>query len=114
MEQIIKLISYLGFLSQAHAQSSSGGGLCPGYIDALCRTNLSQIADNIIKFLFDLGAPIASIMVLWGGFQIMTAGGDPEKFRKGRQTILYAAIGLVVILLAQSVKDLIFGIFGVR
>ena len=91
------------------SQGSSGGELFNPLgkdCDLLC------VAGKIINVLIVVSFPIASIMVLWGGFQMMTAGGDPEKFKSGRMTILYAAIGLVVVLVAQSVPGLIRSIFG--
>jgi hypothetical protein len=50
-------------------------------------------------------------MVLWGGFQMMTSAGDPEKFSTGRKTIVYAAVGFFVVLLANSVATVIQSIF---
>ncbi len=82
-----------------------------GLFDPLCGKSLYDIANKIIDFLILIGGPIAAIMVLWGGFQIMTAAGDPEKFATGRKTIFYAAIGLVVILAAKLVVGLIQSIF---
>ena len=69
------------------------------------------ILPKIIDGLFILAIPIVTIMVLYGGFQIMTSGGDPEKFRSGRKTILYAAIGFIVIGLAKSVTFIIQNAF---
>jgi len=40
---------------------------------------------------------------LWGGFQIVTAGGEEEKVKKGRTILIQVAIGLVVIFLANSI-----------
>jgi hypothetical protein len=50
-------------------------------------------------------------MVLWGGFKMMTSSGDPEKFSSGKKTLLYAAVGFVVVLLANSVVSIIGSIF---
>ena len=59
-----------------------------------------------MNFLYIIGPTIAIIMILWGAFQIFTAGGDVEKVKKGRSTILYAVIGLVIILAGSGI-DLI-------
>ena len=78
-------------------------------------TNCSSLtcpATKIIDFLFTLAIPLCGIMVIWGGFQIMTAAGKPEKVSSGKKTILYSVIGFVVILLAGSVAALIQGVFG--
>ena len=65
------------------------------------------LLEKILLFLYNLAIPITVIMVLVGGFQILTAAGDPEKFSTGRKTILYAAGGFAVVVLANSVIAII-------
>lgn len=77
-----------------------------GGCDWVCVTN------NIVNGLGTVSVAIMTIMVLYGGFQIITAGGDPEKFQTGKRTILYAAIGFVVLLVAGSVANIIKSIFS--
>ncbi len=103
-------IVFLGFVRLASAQASAGcspGGLT----DPLCGLTLPAAVQKITNLLLVIAAPIASIMVLYGGFQMMTAAGDPEKFSKGRKTLLYAAIGFLVVLLAGQVVNIIKAIF---
>ncbi len=57
---------------------------------------------TIIKQLLTLVSIVAVGYVLWAGFQIMTAGGDEEKVKSGRKTIIYVIIGIVVMWLAYS------------
>ena len=66
----------------------------------------------VINFLFTIAIPLCGILILVGGFQMMTAAGNPEKVSQGKKTILYAVIGFVVILLSGSVAALIRNIFG--
>lgn len=73
--------------------------------------DINCFLSKITNFVLFLAAPIASIMVLVGGFMMITAGGDPEKFSKGKKTLLYAAIGFVVVLLANAVAPLIESLF---
>lgn len=70
------------------------------------------VLTNITTFLVAIAAPICGIMVVWGGFQMITARGNPEKFSEGKKTLLYAAIGFVVVLFAASVVPLIQSIFN--
>jgi len=55
-------------------------------------------------------AIIAVLYLLWGGFQILTAGGDEEKVTKGKTIIIQAGIGLLVIFLANSIVQWILGL----
>jgi hypothetical protein len=62
---------------------------------------------RIINVASVIGGIIAVIIIMWGGFTYITSGGDTGKTNEARNTILYAAIGLVVIVLAQSVISFI-------
>lgn len=67
-----------------------------------------SVVNNVAGFLFtDIAIPLATIMVLVGAFQFMTGGGDPEKISKARKTILYAAIGFAIALIASGVSSII-------
>ncbi len=65
--------------------------------------NIVNILENIVNFLIVIGAPILAIMILIGGFQILTAGGDPEKVKVGGNTILYSVIGYTIILCSWGI-----------
>jgi amino acid transporter len=58
------------------------------------------VADIINIFSWVVGV-VAVIMVIYGGFEYVTSGGDSAKAAKGRTTILYALVGLVIVVLAQ-------------
>jgi Type IV secretion system pilin len=66
------------------------------------------VLNNVAGFLFtDIAIPLATIMILVGAFQFMTGGGDPEKISKARKTIMYAAIGFAVALIASGASSII-------
>ncbi len=70
--------------------------------------SFTSVATAVAGFLFwDIAAPLATIMVLVGAFQFMTSAGDPEKVSQARKTIMYAAIGLAVALIAGGVVSII-------
>lgn len=72
----------------------------------------NSVLSRISGFLLIVAAPICGIMVLVGGFQMMTAAGDPKKFTEGRKTLVYAAVGFVIVLFASSVVPLLKSILG--
>ncbi len=67
---------------------------------------IQTLIGRAIGFLYIL----AVVYGLWGGFNIMTAGGDDEKVKKGKTIIIQALIGLVVIFLANSIVSWILGL----
>jgi hypothetical protein len=75
-------------------------------------TTICQLIESIINGLMMLGAPVASIMVLWGAFQMLFAADDAEKFSGGRRTILYAVIGYGIILVSRAIIYIIMDVLG--
>jgi hypothetical protein len=73
---------------------------------------LGSILTKIKDALKSLGYIVCVIFMIWGGYQMITSSGDPTKFEKGKTTLLYAAIGFVVILLADAIVNLIKSIVG--
>ncbi len=65
--------------------------------------NFIQTLDNLLGYLVGLLYFVAVVFALYGGFQILTAGGDEEKVKKGKTTLIQAVIGLVVIFLASNI-----------
>lgn len=45
------------------------------------------------------------IITVYGGIQMMTAGGKPDQFEKGRKMIVEGIIGMVICLLAWSLTS---------
>ena len=58
---------------------------------------------NIINVGISVGGILAVFFVIVGGIQIATSQGDPSKFSKGKSTIIYAVIGLIVMGLSYAI-----------
>lgn len=56
-----------------------------------------KLIGQIINSVLGLVGSIALLMFIWGGFQWMTAAGSSEKVEKGKKTLMWAALGMVVI-----------------
>jgi len=68
---------------------------------------VSQIIGEITGWLLRIGAPIVTIMILWGAFQIMSSGGDTEKITKGRQIITWTVVATIILLLSGGIVNII-------
>ena len=71
-------------------------------------TDLSSLIGTVINYLFGLLGVIFLLVVLAGGLRWMTAGGNEEKVKKGRDTLIWASLGLVVIFSSYAVLKTIF------
>jgi len=72
-------------------KDAGGGGL-----------GLEGIIKNVTGFIFWLGIVICPILIVWGGFNIATAGGDEKRFTQGKQIITFAIIGLAIIAVSNA------------
>ena len=70
----------------------------------------STIARGLNLFSAIVGI-IAVVMIIVGGIQYITSGGDSGNVTKAKNTILYAVVGLVVVALAQVIVQFVLGRF---
>jgi len=70
---------------------------------ALGRGDLRETAVSVINIALSLLGIIAVVVILIGGFQWMTAGGDDAKVEKARKWIFSGIIGLAIILSAWAI-----------
>lgn len=66
-------------------------------------TFLKQII-NILLFI--IGA-ISVIMIIIGGLRYVLSGGDANSIKAGKDSVLYAIIGLVVALMAYAIVNFV-------
>lgn len=74
---------------------------------------LIDVAKSFINRLLGILALVALVILLWGGFQMVTAAGDDGKYKKGFKILQQAAIGLVFIGVSRLVVSVIFWLLGV-
>lgn len=64
---------------------------------------------NIITAIVSILGVIAVIVIVIGGVNYMTSGGDSTKLKKAKDTILYACIGLAICALAFAITQFAIG-----
>ncbi len=69
--------------------------------------NFQDILNRVIDGLLILATPVVVIMILWAGYQFIVSGGSPDKITKARQTILWAAVGYGILLLARGITFIV-------
>jgi len=80
-----------------------------GQAIGLGNPDIRTIAARLIKTALNLLGIILLLMFVWGGFLFMTSGGDDEQRSKAKSTILNAVIGLIIILMANSIVVYVIG-----
>jgi len=73
-------------------------------------TSLSAVGTslcNITNWLFYFLIILAVIFIIFAAFKYLTAAGEPEKVKSASHMLLYAAIAIVVGIVAKAVPSLI-------
>lgn len=80
----------------------------------------AQISDivGIIRNIITLLAPAAGIaffiIILVGGFQFLTSGGDPKSVAQARSTLTFGILGIILVVGAWLILTLIKAVTGVN
>ena len=109
---LIKIVSFVLGIKEVFADTGLGTGGGISFQNPLTADSFTELADKIIDFLLAIAAPIVVIMVIWAGFLFMTAGGNPEKVQKGKDTLLWTAVGVIILMVSKGVTTLLVNILG--
>ncbi len=77
-------------------------------------TDIGTIIGSVVQLAIAAAGLLFFIMLLLGGFKYITAGGDEKSAASARGTLTQAFIGLIIIVAAFLLSQLIFNIFGLQ
>ncbi len=77
-------------------------------------SNIGAIINKAIPFIFAFAGIGMLLMLLAGGFGILTSSGDAKKLEGAKQRLTYAILGFIVIFTAFWVVQLAGKIFGLQ
>ena len=91
------------------ASSGAAGNASTGVssVNPGANTDLFQSINMILTAVFSIIGIIAVVMIILGGISYATSQGDPGKVKKGKDTILYGIIGLVIAILAFAIVNFV-------
>ena len=116
---VIGLIMIAPISAQAATDASKealcgGAGLVGGGSGCAAPSGSTSV-DTVVKRSINLFSAIigiiAVVMIMVGGLKYITSQGDPNNTATAKNTILYAAIGLVVVALAQVIVRFVISRF---
>ncbi len=91
------------------AQDKCGIGVSPQFSGVfgvqICSAN--DLLISIARILLSVLAMIAVLFIIYGGFQYVTSAGNQEQAEKGRSTVVYAIIGLIIAILAYTLVSIV-------
>lgn len=71
--------------------------------------NIPDVIRQLIKIVFVIGIPLVALAIIYAGFMLVTAGGNQDKIKKGKQALLAAVIGGAILLGAWVIAEAIGG-----
>lgn len=105
---MIIIASFKNKVLAAGGTSTKGNGGSISIPNPLGGTsNLSALIQSIAWDIYHLAFILAFIMLVWGGIQYIMSGGNSGKIQNAKNTILYAVIGIAVVLIGRGFITLI-------
>lgn len=85
-----------------------------GYQTGMAGTPMTveDIIANIIQVLLSFIGVIFLLLIIYGGYNWMTAAGDSSKVETAKNTITRAVIGLIVVLAAYAISYFVIKSLG--
>jgi len=110
MKKILSILILLSVLvimpAMALADEITGKETVPDLTQAELMQSIYRIGDWLFTGLLFA----ATILIIWAGFEYVTAGGDDTKITTARGKIKNALIGIVIAMVAKGLVSLVSGI----
>lgn len=71
-------------------------------------TTFESVIQNVISAALGLSGVLALIAFIYGGITWMTSGGDSSKVQKGKNMMIWAVWGIVIIFSSYAILSYIF------
>jgi hypothetical protein len=109
---IVGLLVFVFIFSFQIVSAQTGtGGSSETLTNPLGDINTPQaFIGKVINSILGVVGSLALLMFVYGGLIWMTSSGNQEKVKKGRDTLMWAAIGLVIIFSAYGLTRFIIGV----
>ncbi len=73
---------------------------------------IQVVYGNLGNALFVFAGIIAVFFIAWSGIQLITSAGDPVRVASARRSFMYAIFGLVIIIMAYFIIQLVARVTG--
>jgi hypothetical protein len=79
-----------------------GGGTPSTIGNPISATDIFDLLNKILNFLFALSIFIVPVIVIYAAFLMLMGGGDPVKLQKGRMILFWTAVAFILILVSRG------------
>jgi len=78
---------------------------------AIPELTAEQVLQNGLSIVYFIVGIIAIVVIIIGGITYATSAGNPSSVTKAKNMILYAVVGLVVVITAYAITNFVIGRF---
>lgn len=78
-------------------------------VQGIYRISEVSALNSILNWVYVLAGIAAVISIIVGAFWYVTGGDNPSQVQKGKNAIIYASIGLVVVIFAFAITGFVSG-----
>lgn len=103
-------IAYTYTMFVQHVQAVDLQSLSP----ATDLSNFGLLVNVVVRNAFVFAGIISFFLLIFGGFQVIVAAGDPKKLEKGRGAITGAVIGLLLVVGSFWIVQIIEIVTGLK
>lgn len=75
---------------------------------------LGDILSALLPYLYVAGGFILFLMMIWGGFEMLTGATEQKSQEAGKQRITTAVIGFILLFVSYWIAQILQIIFGIR
>jgi len=87
--------------------STSSGHEVGGVKVTLGDSNPGQLFASSFSWIVGIAGVVALIFIVYGAILYITSSGDSNKLKRAKDTIIYAAIGLLIVGLAEAISSFV-------
>lgn len=102
-------VSFVSFLGNQVGGSNTGGQgnyLNLGSLPNPTNVENGGIITTVLAIVFGIIGALAFMTIVIGGFKYVLSQGDPQNTAQAKNTIIYAIVGLVIAIVAESIVSL--------
>jgi len=75
---------------------------------------IGDIISALIPYIFTIAGLVLFIMLIMGGFGLLTSGGNPDKVNAAKGKLTSALIGFVIIFVSYWLMKILEIVFGIE
>lgn len=83
----------------------------PSLTDPLKNRDIPDLVGDIIQYVLGVIGILALVMFIYGGILWMTSGGSADKIKKGKDTIVWAVLGLAIVFFSYAIVNFVLKAF---